>query len=1581
MGEKPAYQVDWLIEQLKANKSYFSIALQALEILGWIEKTQEGFYRLTDTADPDFFSMSLSEVYQVVPAVLLKKQNFKELLLQKLKRLTLLLAQEHSLSVQLAEGAIVLPLLQGLKQLEIPESFEGFQKLPQSLRQAIEAYLVQKQWLHKRSKTDSSYQLTEIGTEVFNKVGVLLIPASYRPMLAQMDELLFGDATAVFARQKEGHEGHVDRSLNVIASGFQHGRYFKDAEALILKVFDTEPLSQQPKAIADVGCGDGSFLKHLYKAIQDKTRRGKALKEFELTLIGIDFNASALEETQKNLKNLPFQTLQGDINDPAGILKAMEELGFSEGKQVLHVRSFLDHNFSCDANQAPDESLQVLADSEDGIYVDVEGRPMNALQVLSAWREHLKRWTEAIDQGDLFILEAHRLPTVIAKNQLKIAESFYFDTIHAFSHQYLISAESFLVLAASVGLFGKASSKRYPKQKPFCNISLNYFERRDYTVRYAKQRDLVRLYELEQLCWKPKLKMTKTRLAGRLQEYPEGQFALEREGKVVGVIYSQRIHKSQELYDQTASKVHQLHKPKGKIVQLLAINIDPSVQNLGLGDQLLEFMLQRCSVMNGVESVVGVTLCKNYDRDGVVSFADYIQQSDDQGRVQDPVLYFHQSHGARIVEKVEGYRPEDQANLGNGVLIEYDIYQRQPFSKTAQTLRLPTTAKAKSSIAQVQKRPPFSAAEIGHFVQEMMERSLGKEKGRFAMDRPIMEMGLDSADLLELQERICQRYSIALEPAFFFKYSTPQKVVNYLVQTFGVKKPGFFVKSLLFYFASALVLGGARAVDKRNSQQATPAKEQLDTDQVIAIVGVSCRLPGGIEDLDGLATLLKQEKIAIGALPADRWRWPSDIDPNGQHKGIDKGGFLDDIARFDPSFFRISPHEAELMDPQQRMLLELSWECLEDAGIPPVSLWESKTGVFIGASGSDYAKVLEANVEKIEAHFGLGTSLAVLPNRLSYFYNWSGPSQLIDTACSSSLVALHQAVQSIRLGESDQALVGGIHLMAHPSNTLAYYEAGMLAQDGLCKTFDASANGYVRGEGAVVLLLKPLAKAEIAGDRIYGIIRGSAINHGGESGGLTVPNPQKQAELLVQAYENAGVDVASVSYLEAHGTGTSLGDPVEVEGIKRAFNNLNKGKALLKESCGLGSIKTNIGHLEAAAGLAGLLKVLTNIRKQILLPSLSFKKLNSKINFSGSPLFVVDKQQTWKSLQDIPLRAGVSSFGSGGANAHVVVEQYSSAEKTEEQSKLFGSKSAWIPLSAKSQVRLEAYAQKLLDFIRARTATNSSDGFATSFRLNDLAYTLQVGREAMSHRLILAAKNFAELEQKLTAFLSHASASSIIGCYWGQVKKEKEDLQADEGMQGLVAQWIEKEKISFVAKLWIEGVEVDWNLLYQGKKPRRISAPTYPFTKERYWISEPAEAKTLAINSGAAVQQLHPLVHENTSDFAVQQFHSSFTGNEFFLADHKVQDQRVLPGVAYLEMARVAGQLASKQGVISLKNVVWAQPIVVESEVNQPSEASKDNEGREASSKHLSQDKAGVEVDICLYPEGDSIAFEVITGE
>src|SRR6266508_1765833 len=1072
----------------------------------------------------------------------------------------------------------------------------------------------------------------------------------------------------------------------------------------------------------------------------------------------------------------------------------------------------------------------------------------------------------------------------------------------------LITAEAFITLAASLGLFNDDCVNRRTQTSDPCRIIPHSLTKRDYVIRGATEADLERLCQLEKLCWRH-TRTPKKQILARLQKYPQGQFVLEKEGKTLGVIYSQRITSTDALMTRTAADVHELHQESGPIIQLLAVNIDPQAQDLGYGDQLLEFMLQRCSLIPGVKQVVGVTLCKNYNAEGVQSFDEYIRR---QGGGQDPVLAFHQAHGAEIVKAIPGYRPRDRANQGNGVLVSYDILNRTPRRQRIE-------AAANAATVSDLRLTAIDQQQISEFVRGEAAESLGIGKSECDIDRPLMEMGLDSADLLKLQQRCEDRFGLEFQAGFFFEYNTVRKVVEYLTTSLAAAPEANRMASVNAAHHSRNVTPPAPGD--------APDKERAATSD-IAIVGMSCKLPGGIETPDQLWQALASNECVTGSFPRTRRSWPGGDD----YPGIDQGGFVNDVDAFDALFFRISAAEAQITDPQQRMLLELAWACLEDAGVLPASLKGSNTGVFVGASNCDYSRLIQEAGLEIEAHYGVGSSLAILANRLSYFLDLSGPSLVVDTACSSSLVALHSAVQSLRSGECATALVGGVNLICHPDLSIAYHKAGMLAPDGRCKVFDAKADGYVRSEGAVMLLLKPLGAAIAERDQIHAVIRGSAINHGGLAGGLTVPNPQKQSELLIAAWQDAGIAAQDLTYIEAHGTGTSLGDPIEIQGIQAAYTQLASREPA--KLCAIGSVKSNLGHLESAAGITGLLKVILSIRHQQLPASINFAQLNPKIRLKDTPFYIQEQLREWGA--EGPRVAAVSSFGSGGTNAHVVVQEYrrDAMPRSREHDHLF-------VLSAASQDRLRVYVQKVISRLE-------QESIGAEF--SDAIYTWQVGRTAMKQRLAIRVKDHLELLDKLKRW--SAGNSSVADVWSGQAPPSDSNInqawrvwQTKSGQQ-LIDQALFERDLEQLGILWASGIEIDWNKYYEGawsgeNKPRLVSLPTYPFAKERYWIDTAASrqgASRRGAPTGPTTAVLHPLLHSNASDLSEQRYSSTFTGEEFFLTDHRIRTagpaaQKVLPGVAYLEMARAAIERAlpvrPESTVLELRNTVWPQPIVV----------------------------------------------------
>jgi acyl transferase domain-containing protein/acyl carrier protein len=518
---------------------------------------------------------------------------------------------------------------------------------------------------------------------------------------------------------------------------------------------------------------------------------------------------------------------------------------------------------------------------------------------------------------------------------------------------------------------------------------------------------------------------------------------------------------------------------------------------------------------------------------------------------------------------------------------------------------------------------------------------------------------------------------------------------------------------------------------------------------LVAIVGMACRFPGA-KDYHQFWDNLEKGINNITEIPSNRWNIKNfySANPEEANKSISKwGGFIEDADKFDPMFFGISRREAMLLDPQQRLMLELTWLCLEDGGYSPAQLSGTQVGVFVGVCNFDYKELLEKQQNNIEGHLSTGTYTTLIPNRISYFFNFHGPSVAVDTACSSSLVAIHQAINALKENECEMVLVGGVNVLCTPTYYISFSKLGMLSPQGQCKTFDAKADGYVRGEGAGVILLKPLKNAIKDKDYIYGAIRGSAVNHGGTARTLTSPNAYAQSQVIRSAYTKANIPPNTVSYIEAHGTGTPLGDPIEINGLKRAFTQLYQQygiDAADEPYCGLGSVKTNIGHLESAAGIAGIIKVLLAMKHKKLPKMANYQQLNPRIKLESSPFYIVEQTKDWQQLKTkegdiIPRRAGVSSFGFGGVNAHVVLEEVPTPEfglaKVECPVQLF-------TLSAKSEAELK-------DLVHSYEVFLTSDCEAS---ITDICFTANKGRTHFDYRLAVIAESTTQLRDQLSAF-------------------------------------------------------------------------------------------------------------------------------------------------------------------------------------------------------------------------------------
>ncbi len=1030
---------------------------------------------------------------------------------------------------------------------------------------------------------------------------------------------------------------------------------------------------------------------------------------------------------------------------------------------------------------------------------------------------------------------------------------------------------------------------------------------------------------------------------------------------------------------------------------------------------------------------------------------------------------------------LSGKKIGEMKNFATKLVREQGLINR---NRKAETQSVKQNEPAKLETAELEKAQTSSTespAEAENFLRELLAERLRRPANQIDLQAGYYEMGLDSPGLLEIVQGIENKIGTSLSPTLLFEYTTITALADYLSEEYPDKFGSITAEQQVFVSQTS----DSEAEENTSEQYSFGNQyiEQINREQEdIAVIGLACRYPKASNPQEFWENL-KEASDLVTEIPKSRWDWQkydNITSPSGKHMSR-WGGFIDNHDCFDPHFFRISPREAELIDPQERLFLEACWEAIEDAGYTPNNLVSPRgqnkrrpVGVFAGVMHKDYTLIEAEAVAKKQA-FVLSLNCAQIANRVSYFCNFHGPSMAVDTVCSSSLTALHLALESIKRGECEVALAGAVNLSLHPIKYISVGMIDMHSTDGHCRTFGKGGDGYVSGEGIGVVLLKPLSKAIKDKDNIYGVIKGSSINHVGTVSGITVPSPVAHAEMIVDCLKKTNINPRTISYMEAHGTGTSLGDPIEIQGLTKAYRQFTQDV----QFCSIGSVKSNFGHAESAAGISGLHKVIMQLHHKTLVPSLHSDELNPYLNLEQSPFYVQHKTEKWKQPVIIengkeaayPRRAAISSFGATGSNGHVILEEYipdgDMQQAPLEQARLQDTKekAVIVPLSAKNGERLQAYAQKLLKFLKELYTENKPKESKADIRrklqdivetklakllaevlsveenvieanqewseygldpvhitqlkdklkeqlsieislnelnqkssvasvaisiinnnnevlealvdlssnrnidskeaevntnkreikLNELAYTFQVGREAMEERAAFLVKDIPELINKLEAFVED---TTIDNCWKGHIKRNKETIDlfgTDQDAAELIRKWIAKGNLKKIAELWAKGYAVDWELFYKSYRPRRISLPTYPFAMEHYWVPE---AGNEAGSNQLAAPMLHPLLHSNTSDFYEQRYSSSFSGSEIFLADHIIKGQKVLPGVAYIEMARAAvaqalGLSAEEQTAIRLKNITWIRPIVVQVPTN---------------------------VNIGLYPEENGeIAFEIYT--
>ncbi|MFF0836624.1 MULTISPECIES: amino acid adenylation domain-containing protein [unclassified Streptomyces] len=708
-------------------------------------------------------------------------------------------------------------------------------------------------------------------------------------------------------------------------------------------------------------------------------------------------------------------------------------------------------------------------------------------------------------------------------------------------------------------------------------------------------------------------------------------------------------------------------------------------------------------------------------------------------------------------------------------------------------------------------------------VTELVAATLRLAPEKLSPDVNLFDLGLDSILVVQLNNALSQDFE-GLSSTLFFDCPTIRDVVTHLVAEHPERaeypqyserpqrpEPPVDVpapRTLPTVQATAVEPSDTPAVSRTGGANRPSAD--------IAVVGLAGRYPQA-DSPAGLWENVRRGMNCTAPYPADRW-W---VSWDEEDRGRPWGGFLDDVASFDAEYFGIPADEAAAMDPQERLFVETVHSCVQDAGYTAEALnRQGRVGVFAGVMNATYNG---------------RTAYSSIVNRTSHLFDFQGASIAVDTACSSSLTAVHLAVESLRSGDNDCAIAGGVNLLLSADHFDVLAEHGLLSDGDRCRPFSEHADGFLAAEGVGAVLLRPLQDALDSGDHVYAVIKGSAVNAGGRTSRYSMPSPKAQRDVVARALEKAGVTPATVSYVEAHGTATALGDSIEIAALSRAFGTDRAG-----QYCAVGSLKSNLGHCESASGIAGLTKVLMQLRHGQLAPSINAQELNTGIVFKRSPFHVQRELAPWTPTdaegRALPRRAGISCFGAGGSNAHLIIEEYSGGGDVAPALEHTHEEPCLVPLSARTPEELRTVTGRLADFLADPART------AHPVALRDLAHTLQVGRDELPVRLAYVVRSTAELTARLTEFRETGQAGA----------DEYADLTGGPrpghgASDGPVAVGTGPREM---ARRWLLGAAVSWDALYAGRPARRVSLPTYPFRRTTHWYTEPRSAAAPAPSTG-----------------------------------------------------------------------------------------------------------------------------------
>ncbi|CAI6244261.1 thioesterase domain-containing protein [Bacillus subtilis] len=741
---------------------------------------------------------------------------------------------------------------------------------------------------------------------------------------------------------------------------------------------------------------------------------------------------------------------------------------------------------------------------------------------------------------------------------------------------------------------------------------------------------------------------------------------------------------------------------------------------------------------------------------------------------------------------------------------------------------------------------------VRNYISEATFQLLKEENIDF--DKDLDDYGFNSITSTELINFINDEFNLDLMPTIFFELevSTINSLTDHICSNFNEELSEKYLTNENFEKESDSPIQdinptnfseaneGINQLEEENHLNITTDDFQYDGSirkkassheeekgESIAIIGMEGKFP----DSDSVSEFwdnLVHNKNMISKIPKDRFDCDVYDDPK-----IQWGGFMKGIKSFDSEFFNIPGMEADYMDPQHRLFMETVWKAIEDAGYKASEFHGTKTGVFAGIGSQDYSEIVNNNMDtnKPNPYALTGLTSFMMVNRVSSSLNLKGPSEPIDTACSSSLVAINRAIEAINSGACDTAIVGGVNVIITPSIYLSFSAAGMLSNSPDCRVFDSNANGTIRSEGVGVIILKKYNQAIKDGDNIHAVIRSSAVNHKGKSKSLTAPSVQSQVDLIVDSYKKNNIDPRSIDYIETHSTGTKMGDPIEINALQKAFKELGYEKSEENDvPCFIGSLKSAVGHMEAASGMGSIIKVILSMKNDTMIGINNLENLSEYIKLDNSPFQISRENKKWIRREgEVPKKAGISSFGFGGVNAHLVIEEHIDLSKSSvdvpENPSIF-------TLSAKEPSGLLEEVNKIINWIETNDFMDRN--------VSDICYTLQNGREEWKNRLAFEASSIGEILSKLNDIVNSNGAGdesiSIGEVSQNNIIEVLKLLSEDEGMTQVIKKWVENDELNKVAKIWVYGYKVNWDIMYNEIKPKRVSLPTYTFEKTIHWI-------------------------------------------------------------------------------------------------------------------------------------------------